>query len=621
MKTANVYEIERALQQPITPQQRQTAAANNPIAALMAQRLDGAEGSLRTKLQTPPPPQGTVMNQYYQWPQQQPEMGLAQPGLEEMAQQYAAGGLVAFANGGLASMLPMGYAGEDDVPVFNYDGGEDYDGPRGFASDGYVTRSGADRLHQYPWRVLGEQVTPTVVDDNEEDEDAFWEDMPNVDNLEAQGVRSSREYSASDTAGMSNDQPWPINPFAIQHPGFDKGRSYIEEGIDYLGGKLGAVKERWANRLEPWANKVSEIEARRASEKPKSSADVVAAVTNVLTPDKKVKPDAGAAKQPSAPKAPTVRSIPAPTPVPKEVPKSDERPGVSLLSPAAWAGGPLQSSYNDPSDTIIVDDQGEEGQRVNLDPNNNAGVARIVNSGLSADQQIAAIAKYMQTDTSEAMRIKGEMEKQSARAGNLGIIASLANAVGLGLGTYGPAQNRWGAGLAGLASGLIGAEQANESRQAKLNELALKVKEMEGSGTRKAAEMVLNQRAKAAAEADEFKKQLALKKLEGEYGVRKSQESAGARRYAADVGAEAKRTGGGMNEYQMVQARGEAQKAADVAWERELGSKPRTPETLARWREIYNQKLQELINGFVPAGGSAAPTGRSRGFFDGTQLR
>jgi hypothetical protein len=606
MKTANVYEIERALQQPITPQQRQTAAANNPIAALMAQRLDGAEGSLRTKLQTPPPPQGTVMNQYYQWPQQQPEMGLAQPGLEEMAQQYAAGGLVAFANGGLASMLPMGYAGEDDVPVFNYDGGEDYEGMRGFA-DGSVVRGA------FPY-------TSGYGDLNDDELDAMIaaeteaEANPEMEEDVQRYSAGPGDIGGMALKGLKSAGSWLADKAFIKDPNWEAKQA----------AKAQAEKDYYKT-TEPSPSKKRELMGvapiPTAPEKPSFIDDtkgVLAAVGEMLTPDKTVKPDAGAAKQPNAPKASEGRSIPAPAPVPKEVPKSDERPGVSLLSPAAWTGGPLQSSYNDPSDTIIVDDQGEEGQKVNLDPNNNAGVARIVNSGLSADQQIAAIAKYMQTDTSEAMRIKGEMEKQSARAGNLGIIASLANAVGLGLGTYGPAQNRWGAGLAGLASGLIGAEQANESRQAKLNELALKVKEMEGSGTRKAAEMVLNQRAKAAAEADEFKKQLALKKLEGEYGVRKSQESAEARRYAADVGAEAKRTGGGMNEYQMVQARGEAQKAADVAWERELGSKPRTPETLARWREIYNQKLQELINGFVPAGGSAAPTGRSRGFFDGT---
>jgi hypothetical protein len=547
------------------------------------------------------------MNQYYQWPQQQPEMGLAQPGLEEMAQQYAAGGLVAFANGGLASMLPMGYAGEDDVPVFNYDGGEDYEGMRGFANGEIVRRA-----------------LPFTTFDEDEYNAGEGENFGDV-GTGTYGI-SPRDLarSARENEILQEREDAKRNIAARE-----ANREFVTEDIsDFLTRPIGGarVKDPVAaarNEYESVRGPISE-QIPTTSGAPSfldKSKGVLAAVGEMLTPDKTVKPDAGAAKQPSAPKASEGRSIPAPTPVPKEVPKSDERPGVSLLSPAAWTGGPLQSSYNDPSNTIIVDDQGEEGQRVNLDPNNNAGVARIVNSGLSADQQIAAIAKYMQTDTSEAMRIKGEMEKQSARAGNLGIIASLANAVGLGLGTYGPAQNRWGAGLAGLASGLIGAEQANESRQAKLNELALKVKEMEGSGTRKAAEMVLNQRAKAAAEADEFKKQLALKKLEGEYGVRKSQESAGARRYAADVGAEAKRTGGGMNEYQMVQARGEAQKAADVAWERELGSKPRTPETLARWREIYNQKLQELINGFVPAGGSAAPTGRSRGFFDGTQLR
>ena len=111
MFTPNIYELDKYIQKE-SPQQRQVSAQNwGQTAALLGQSHTNAENMTRTKLQTPPPPQGTVMNQYYQWPQQQPEMGLAQPGLEDIAQQYAAGGLVAFADGG---------------PVYDYDGGDAY---------------------------------------------------------------------------------------------------------------------------------------------------------------------------------------------------------------------------------------------------------------------------------------------------------------------------------------------------------------------------------------------------------------------------------------------------------------------------------------------------------------
>jgi hypothetical protein len=156
-----------------------------------------------------------------------------------LPQEMAGGGLVALAEGGFLD--------------YGYDGGEGYaEGGevRGFAAGDSL------RIHEYPWRVFGENVPPTVVGDNLEDEDAFWEDLPDIAKLEAQDVR---EY---------------FDPI-------DKARSYIDEGVDfaktlpsetsklneYLGGKIAdkaaEAKERWSARLAPWANKVAEIEARR----------------------------------------------------------------------------------------------------------------------------------------------------------------------------------------------------------------------------------------------------------------------------------------------------------------------------------------------------------------------
>ena len=93
------WEIRAALEH-ATPQQRQQVIQGGGKPSEVATRLNMAENITRQKLNTPPPPQGTVMNQYYQWPQQADDMGLGQPGLEELAQQYASGGLVAFEEGG-----------------------------------------------------------------------------------------------------------------------------------------------------------------------------------------------------------------------------------------------------------------------------------------------------------------------------------------------------------------------------------------------------------------------------------------------------------------------------------------------------------------------------------------
>lgn len=93
------WELRAALDH-ATPQQRQQVIQGGGKPAEVATRLNMAEDITRQKLKTPPPPQGTVMNQYYQWPQQADDMGLGQPGLEELAQQYASGGLIAFEEGG-----------------------------------------------------------------------------------------------------------------------------------------------------------------------------------------------------------------------------------------------------------------------------------------------------------------------------------------------------------------------------------------------------------------------------------------------------------------------------------------------------------------------------------------
>lgn len=609
MKTANVYEIERALQQPITPQQRQQAATNNPIAALMAQRLDGAENSLRTKMQTPPPPQGTVMNQYYQWPQQQEQqMGLAQPGLEQTAQQYAAGGLVAFANGGLASMLPMGYAGESDVPVFNYDGGEEYGDShdvRGFA-DGSVVRG------VFPY-------TSGYGDLNDDELDAMIEAETEAEanpQLEESYSAGPGDIGGMALKGLKSAGSWLADKAFIKDPNWEARQV----------AKAQAEKDYYKT-TEPSPSKKRELMGvapiPTAPEKPSfidNTKGVLAAVGEMLTPDKTKPVDTGAvkAKQPSAPKASTVRSIPEPKPVPKEAPKSDERPGVSLLSPDMWqkaglGGVNAPSAADDTTIAYVPDEETPDTAQAQQ------MVQKVTNSGLSADQQIAAIAKYLQTDTSEAMKIKGEMEKANAHAGNLGIMASLASAVGLGLGTYGPASHRWGAGLAGLASGLMGVEQADESRQAKLNELRMKVAEAQGSGQRKAAEMVLNQRAKAAAEADEMKKQLMLEKVKGGYGLQKAEIGAGATRYSADQRAEAAALkaaggGGGMNEYQRKQIEAKAVELGMKEYEQQILGKQPDENLRARLIAKY---YQQLLNG-----GGIAPSvsPASRGSFVGGQF-
>ena len=556
MKTANVYEIERALQQPITPEQRQTAAANNPVAALIAQRLDGVEGSLRTKLQTPPPPQGTVMNQYYQWPQQQPEMGLAQPGLEEMAQQYAAGGLVAFADGGpvydydggngyaeggLASMLPMGYAGEEDMPVFN-----------GYADGGGVLKS----------------VFPATFDEDEYEE-GEGENFGDV----GSGVYGLSEKDLERDRRQKDVANRVVEGEAMQRysagPGDIIGKGV--EGVKKIGSSLmdmafnPALEARQAEYYKttappPSRSKPAEQGIAAVPTEEPGLLDRLRSVLpqNTESGEDRKQKETIAAK--GATKAAEVAAMEKPVKAKKaSVSVPSANPVRTVSTPAPQAG----TSAFEITPTNIRDQEKIDKARAGMNeplpstqsPEQRAIAQQITNSPLSADQQIAAIEKYFQTDTSEAMRIKGEMEKENAHAGNVGIMAVLANALGMGLGTYGTGAARWGAGLMGAAQGFMSEEDRAARRQEKINELGLKVKEMEGSGTRKAAELVLNQRAKAAAEADELKKAMLLERMKAGSAMNVANVRKAGQTEAAQISADARKAtqGAGGEERLQVQ--------------------------------------------------------------------
>ena len=627
MKTANVYDIERALQQPITPEQRQTAAANNPVAALIAQRLDGVEGSLRQKLQTPPPPQGTVMNQYYQWPQQQPEMGLAQPGLEQMAQQYAAGGLVAFADGGpvydydggdaygayaeggLATMLPMGYAGEDDVPVFNT-----------YAGGGDVLKS----------------VMPYTTGYGEMDDDEL-DDM------------IAAEIEAETTGVPQVEEPYNAGPGDIVGVGLE-GLRKVGSGIKALGSGLADkafIKDpAWEARKDPTERAKQEYEAIHGPvpdpNKPKepSFADKAGRVVNALSSliggstesgedikykqqqednsqkaaahyDSLDKPVKARKASVSVPSANPVRTVSAPAP----------QAGTPGLEPI-----PAEEERRRVMDQIRAEGYEEPNQPTTptQSPEQRAVAQQVVNSKLTADQQIAALAKYFQTDTSEAMRIKGEMEKENAHAGNVGIMAVLANALGMGLGTYGTGAARWGAGLMGAAQGFMSEEERAQKRQAALNELSMKIKGMEGEGTRKAAETVLKKREAADERKQKLEDQLALEQVKGGYREKVANIGAGASMRNKDVDV-ANRSAGGLDQAKYAHILAEAEKgAADYIKANYTDQGKPTPPG------IYDQVRQRLIQERLGQVGSVpqAPAGMgvtpdlvvgprtSRGMFD-----
>lgn len=457
------WEIRAALEH-ATPQQRQQVIQGGGKPSEVATRLNMAENITRQKLNTPPPPQGTVMNQYYQWPQQADDMGLGQPGLEELAQQYASGGLVAFEEGG---------------PV------------RGFTEGSDV------RLHEYPWHVLGEGIDPSVID--EDTYRKIYEDLPSV----GEGDRPPREWSADETAGMSNDEPWPFNPSAIQHPGFDKGRSYLSEAGDYIGDAFTSLREK--------------IASLEGADDPYGFA--LAREFGSPNEDDKIKEQIAekSAKQQA------------------EVDEK-ERPGMSALSPETWSRAGLpsmlaqyeggegvpranglrtadESAVNESQQpTIVIKKDGEPVERT-------TGESSSKVPKVTFADRVELAKQYLGIDTTKAMDFVSAMEKRAAHEGNMGMISAIASAAGLGLGAYGSGSHRWGTALAGLASGMMGAAERESQAMDKIDAAKLKLAEEEGRAEKEAFKYVTDKEVAAAAKAAEWQHELELARMEGDYKV------------------------------------------------------------------------------------------------------
>ena len=226
--------------------------------------------------------------------------------------------------------------------------------------------------------------------------------------------------------------------------------------------------------------------------------------------DKKAKPTAGAAKKEATPK--------------------EEGPGFSTLSSSDYAptgglytsAGGSSSSAPSSQPTVVITDDRETPQEHPASRAPETG--RIASSGISMEQQIAALEKLYAVDTTEAMKIKADWEKANAHSGNMGIMSALASAVGLGLGTYGPQSHRIGAGLVGLASGLASNEQQQALRQEKLDNLKMKIAEMEQSPHKKAVETIAEARAKAATRKEKLTDDIQLEIAKG--NIRKSVDAA-----------------------------------------------------------------------------------------------
>ena len=396
-------------------------------------------------------------------------MGLAQPGLEEMAQQYANGGLVAFADGGpvydydggngyaeggLASMLPMGYAGEDDVPVFN-----------GYADGGGVLKS----------------IFPATFDEDEYEEgegENFGDVGSGVYGLSEKDLERDRRQKdvANRVVEEEAMQRYSAGPGDIIGAGVEGAKKLGSSLMDMAFIKDPAWEARQAEKKAQAADYYKTTTPPPSRSQP-AAQGIVAVPTeepglldrlrsvlpqNTESGEDRKQKETVAAK--GATKAAEVAAMEKPARARKasvSVPSANPVRLASASAPQTGTPGiepiPAEEERRKVMDQIRAEGYEEPTQPSSSTqaPEQRAIAQQVVNSGLSPDQQIAAIEKYFQTDTSEAMRIKGEMEKENAHAGNVGIMAVLANALGMGLGTYGTGAARWGAGLMGAAQGMM----------------------------------------------------------------------------------------------------------------------------------------------------------------------
>lgn len=449
------WEIRDALEH-ATPQQRQQVIQGGGKPSEVATRLNMAENITRQKLNTPPPPQGTVMNQYYQWPQQADDMGLGQPGLEELAQQYASGGLVAFEEGG---------------PVRGFDEGGD---------------TAPDWLHS-----LGIDIDPQLYDDpyglgharmfgggaKEEDEDA----------------------QSSFSLGRIKDALSELGP------GWEKAKRVLTGPNIFTDDPYGAALAR-------------EFDTPNEDDKLKEQVDEKSAAQEAKVANMEGRSGGFSGIQGTSPEAWEPRSV-EPSGMaqmersmglPSMLAQYEGGEGVPRASGLRNTDEPTVNESQQP--TIVIKEDGEPVERTT------GGTSSKVPKATFADR-VELAKQYLGIDTTKAMDFVSAMEKRAAHEGNMGMISAIASAAGLGLGAYGSGSHRWGTALAGLASGMMGAAERESQSMDKIDAAKLRLAEEEGKAEKEAFKYVTDKEVAAAAKAAEWQHDIELERMIGGYKV------------------------------------------------------------------------------------------------------
>jgi hypothetical protein len=196
-------------------------------------------------------------------------------------------------------------------------------------------------------------------------------------------------------------------------------------------------------------------------------------------------------------------------------------------------------------------------------------------------------------------------------------MAVLANALGMGLGTYGTGAARWGAGLMAGAQGMMSEQKAAAARQDEINKLRREIAESPSKRHAEATKLFLEQQAASRKGQQELQNKLIVGKQTGEYGLQKANIGAGASMRNKDVDI-ANRSAGEMNAYQRKQIEAKAVELGMKDYEQQIiGKQPDENLKNRLIAKYYQQLLNETPMGVTPDLVVGPRT--SRGMYDPTR--
>ena len=423
----------------------------------------------------PPMPQGTVADQVMAQaaPPMDPNMmGLAAPGLEQYAQGpgMATGGLVALAMGGPV----QGYSGLD-------------------GSDVHFSES--------PWRPYGETADPIVEDE--------YDDLP----MDVPAVT----YADIPVPGHMGGRNF--GHIARGEPRSDTARSAINTFYDKLFAASPETPAAPAGGRGP-----------RVGRGGIPAQDVLNQTKEAFKPDLVASRGRGA----FAPPAPTGSSLSHIGDVAEALDLANENVSLpysvkpqGLAAKVNFSSGVPSASPSAASPTVVVDTEDRGIPAAKPPEERTMGGTSSKVPDLSADDQIASLAKFYAGDHSKAAELKGQMEKRLASKENKDLITDIATGLGAMFSGQGTKTQAMGTGLMAFAAQHGRSGEGHDRLQAAIDAMDLQDEAQRNAATHAAAQTVFGARTKSAQQYQDFLYDVYLAKLRNKGWVEREAAKAG----------------------------------------------------------------------------------------------